>query len=62
MDPLELLNERIHDFPGYATDTDRRLSDEMVRAFLGEMLADLQAKPRRSLTQRFAQIQARGDR
>jgi hypothetical protein len=44
MDPLELLNERIHDFPGYATDSDRRLSDEMVRAFLGEMLADLQVK------------------
>jgi hypothetical protein len=44
MDPLELLNERIHDFPGYATDTDRRLSDEMVRAFLGEMLADLQVR------------------
>lgn len=44
MDPLELLNERIHDFPGYETDTDRRLSDEMVRAFLGEMLADLQVK------------------
>ena len=44
MDPLELLNERINDFPGYATDTDRRRSDELVRAFLGEMLADLQAK------------------
>jgi hypothetical protein len=44
MDPLELLNERIHNFPGYATDTDRRLADEMVRAFLGEMLADLQVK------------------
>jgi hypothetical protein len=44
MDPLELLNERINDFPGYATDTDRRRSDEMVRAFLGEMLADLQIK------------------
>ena len=44
MDPLELLNERMNDFPGYATDSDRRLSDEMVRAFLGEMLADLQIK------------------
>ena len=44
MDPLELLYERMNDFPGYATDTDRRLSDEMVRAFLGEMLADLQVK------------------
>jgi len=44
MDPLELLNERIAGFPGYATDTDRRLADEMVRAFLGEMLAELQAK------------------
>ena len=44
MDPLELLNERMNDFPGYATDSDRRLADEMVRAFLGEMLADLQVK------------------
>ena len=44
MDPLELLNERIPDFPGYATDVARRSSDERVRSFLGEMLADLAAR------------------
>jgi len=44
MNSLELLDERINDFPGYATDVDRRRSDELVRSFLGEMLADLQVK------------------
>ncbi|HTX59189.1 MAG TPA: hypothetical protein VMH02_05875, partial [Verrucomicrobiae bacterium] len=41
---MALLSERIEGFPGYATDADRRRSDELVRAFLGEMLADLQER------------------
>jgi hypothetical protein len=44
MDPMELLNERIQDFPGYGDDVARRRSDELVRSFLGEMLADLAAR------------------
>ena len=44
MDPLELLREKIVGFPGYDGDLDRRRSDEFVRAYLGEALAELAAR------------------
>jgi len=44
MEPLELLRAKISGFPGYDGDLDRRRSDEYVRAYLGEALAELQAR------------------
>jgi hypothetical protein len=44
MDPLEHLRERISGFPGYAVDIDRRRSDELVRSYLGEALAEMAAR------------------
>src|SRR5579863_5175479 len=41
MDPLEQLRARIAGFPGYDGDLERRRSDEFVRSYLGEALADL---------------------
>jgi hypothetical protein len=42
---LEFLKSRIPDFPGYDTDDDRKISDELVRSYLGERLADMEAQP-----------------
>jgi hypothetical protein len=42
MDALAEVTQRIPAFAGYATEEDRRLSDELVRSYLGEALADLQ--------------------
>ena len=44
MDPLELLRSKIADFPGYDGEVERRLSDEYVRAYLGEALTELAAR------------------
>jgi hypothetical protein len=44
MEPLELLRKKITGFPGYATEIERRRSDEYVRSYLGEALADLAAR------------------
>lgn len=41
MDPIERLCERIAEFPGYNGEQSRRLSDEYVRSYLGEALADV---------------------
>jgi hypothetical protein len=41
MDPLAYVRRSIDHFPGYLDETDRRLSDELVRAYLGERLAQL---------------------
>jgi hypothetical protein len=41
MEPLEQLRLRIAGFPGYEGDLDRRRSDEFVRSYLGEALAEL---------------------
>ena len=41
MDPLEFMRSRIGDFPEYADEASRRLSDELVRAYLGEALTDM---------------------
>jgi len=43
MDALDRLRARIAGFPGYDADADRRLSDELVRSYLGEALAELAA-------------------
>jgi len=43
MEPLELLREKIPDFPGYDNEVARRRSDEYVRSYLGEALANLAA-------------------
>ena len=44
MDPLEQLRARIAGFPGYDGDLERRRSDEYVRSYLGEALADLDVR------------------
>jgi hypothetical protein len=44
MEPLEQLRATISGFPGYDGEVERRLSDEYVRAYLGEALADLGAR------------------
>ncbi len=44
MDPLEQLRARIAGFPGYDEELDRRRSDEFVRSYLGEALADLDVR------------------
>ena len=44
MDPLEQLRARIAGFPGYDGDLERRRSDEFVRSYLGEALADLDVR------------------
>jgi hypothetical protein len=44
MNPLELLRSTIDGFPGYDGDVERRRSDEYVRSYLGERLADLAAR------------------
>lgn len=44
MDMLRTLRDRIPQFPGYSLEEDRRRSDELIRSFLGEALALLQAR------------------
>jgi hypothetical protein len=44
MDALAVLRSKIPDFPGYADQEERRLSDELVRSYLGEALAGLQTR------------------
>ncbi|HEU5481439.1 MAG TPA: hypothetical protein VFU90_16450 [Candidatus Tumulicola sp.] len=44
MDAVQLLKSKIPDFPGYADDLARQRSDELVRSYLGEAIADLQAR------------------
>jgi hypothetical protein len=44
MEPLAQLREKIANFPGYDGDLQRRLSDEYVRSYLGEALAELTAR------------------
>jgi len=42
MDALTELSQRIPSFPGYADEDARKLSDELVRSYLGERLTDLE--------------------
>jgi hypothetical protein len=44
MDPLEQLRAHVADFPGYDTDLHRRRSDEFARSYVGEALAELEAR------------------
>ncbi len=44
MDATALLREKIPNFPGYGDEDARRLSDELVRAYAGELLANLQRR------------------
>ena len=44
MEPLEALRAKIEDFPGYDGDIERRRSDEYVRSYLGEALANAAAR------------------
>jgi hypothetical protein len=44
MDPLQKLRAKISDFPGYSDELDRRRSDELVRSYMGEALAELAAR------------------
>jgi hypothetical protein len=41
---LEFLKSRIPNFPGYDTDDDRKMSDELVRSYLAERLAFIEAQ------------------
>lgn len=43
MDALERIRSFIDGFAGYAEAEHRRISDEQIRAFVGEVLADLPA-------------------
>ena len=42
MDPLTEIRAKINDYPGYDSDSHIRLCDELVRAYVGERLSDLQ--------------------
>jgi hypothetical protein len=42
---LEFLKSKIPNFPGYATDDDRKTADELVRSYLGERLAEMETHP-----------------
>jgi hypothetical protein len=42
MDALAVLRSKIPSFPGYSDEDSRRLSDKLVRSYLGETLALLQ--------------------
>jgi hypothetical protein len=44
MDAVEEIRANIPQFPGYADETTRRLSDELVRSYLGEALALLRER------------------
>lgn len=44
MDDLALLQAKIPQFPGYGEQEARRRSDGLVRSYLGEALASLQAR------------------
>ncbi|MBV9718811.1 MAG: hypothetical protein JOZ77_05800 [Candidatus Eremiobacteraeota bacterium] len=44
MEPLERLQAKIANFPGYDGDFERRRSDEYVRSYLGEALAELASR------------------
>jgi hypothetical protein len=44
MDSLEFLKGKISDFPGYGDDDLRRTSDELIRSYLGEAIADLEVR------------------
>lgn len=50
MDALERIRAIIEDFAGYAEELARRLSDEQVRGYVGEILADLSATQIENLT------------
>jgi hypothetical protein len=39
MDDLAFIRERIESYADYTNDVDRRLSDEQIRAYIGEALA-----------------------
>lgn len=41
---MQVLGAKIAGFPGYGDEDARRRSDELVRSYLGEALADLQAR------------------
>jgi hypothetical protein len=44
MDAVEAIRAKIPQFPGYVDETTRRLSDELVRSYLGEALALLRER------------------
>lgn len=44
MEPLVFLRSKIADFPGYLDENGRGRSDELVRSYLGEALAELEAR------------------
>ena len=44
MNALALLRSRIPSFPGYLDEEDRRLSNQLVRSYMGEALARLQER------------------
>jgi hypothetical protein len=44
MELLEQLRAKISGFPGYDGELERRLSDEYVRSYLGEALAELASR------------------
>jgi hypothetical protein len=58
MDPLQLLRAKISNFPGYSEELDRRHSDQLVRSYLGEALAELAARLAPLNADREAQIEA----
>jgi hypothetical protein len=44
MDDLAFLRERIESYAGYTNDEERRLSDEQIRAYVGEALSRLRER------------------
>ncbi len=56
MDASDAIRARIPGFPGYANEMGRRLSDEMIRSYVGEAVADASARLDRGMSERVGAL------